>query len=134
MKPLLRPTQLNSQPSSPLPGCRTRSHHHDQSQRYPSYPLPARSAASARKLCLLPQSASERTGKIDEQIAKLLKHSLIEERETSDQKATYRTDGDIRFSLFITNAGLAALNISDDAGSGTEWVSVAPLRLPAHPN
>lgn len=40
-------------------------------------------------------------------------------RETTDKTAVYRREGDYRFGLYITDAGLRSLNISDD-GRGTE--------------
>ena len=37
--------------------------------------------------------------------------ALISERETNDAAAVYRTDGDLRFGIFITPAGLQAIGI-----------------------
>jgi hypothetical protein len=71
------------------------------------------------RLYPLPQSLTECGGRLDSPIAALLKRSLLEERETTDQSATYRTDGDARFGLFITSSGLAAVNISDERDEET---------------
>lgn len=47
-------------------------------------------------------------------IAALLKQELLDERETHEQTAIYRSDDEVGYGLFITKAGLAAVNISSD--------------------
>jgi hypothetical protein len=66
----------------------------------------------------LPKSLLEDGNRTEQSIAGLLKRGLIEERETHETSMTHRTEGDARFGLFITSSGLAALNISPDAGTG----------------
>ena len=41
---------------------------------------------------------------------------LAKERETTDQASIYRTDGDLRFGMFITEAGLAAIDAGPEVG------------------
>lgn len=57
----------------------------------------------------------------------LLRHGLAEERETTDQKAVNRVDGDIRYGAYITSAGLAAIGISED---GEQVAGTTPVQLP----
>ncbi|MBB5716620.1 DUF3489 domain-containing protein [Sphingomonas aerophila] len=55
-------------------------------------------------------------------IANLLRDKLAEERETTNEVAVRRVDGDIRYGVFITDAGLTAIGITgdgDQAGAGT---------------
>lgn len=56
-------------------------------------------------------------------IQTLVRNKLAEERETTNEAATRRVDGDIRYGIFITEAGLAAIGISADGeqtgGTGT---------------
>lgn len=64
---------------------------------------------------VLPFPASiKRGGVITKAIAGLVRQALVVERETTDQAAVYRTDGDLRFGVFITNAGMAAIGVSNN--------------------
>lgn len=56
----------------------------------------------------------------------LVKRGLAQERETSDRPAIHRTDGDIGFGIFLTDAGRAAI----DAGEGADHAP-APVPPPA---
>lgn len=47
-------------------------------------------------------------------IAQLLAAGFAEERETSDPQIVHRTDADLRFGVFATAVGLAAIGIGDD--------------------
>jgi hypothetical protein len=49
-------------------------------------------------------------------IKTLVDKALAEERETSDTAAIHRTDGDIGYGVFATNAGLAAIGVGDGEG------------------
>lgn len=66
--------------------------------------------------------AGDRTAKA---IAALTKRGFAEERETDDTANVARTDGDIRYGLFITEAGIAAL----DAGKAPTSSSSTELRV-----
>ena len=52
-------------------------------------------------------------------VAALAKSGLAKERKTADTDATIRTDGDLRFGVFITAAGLAAIGV-EPAGTGAQ--------------
>ena len=59
-------------------------------------------------------------------IAALIKSGLVEERETEDAAATvHRTDGDLRYGVYISPAGLTAIGAGDDAEKGAD--PVAPV-------
>ena len=57
-----------------------------------------------------------------------------EERETSDGSAVHRSDGDLRYGLFVTAAGLAAIGMVDgagEAGAASAALAAAPAATPA---
>lgn len=63
----------------------------------------------------LPEALADAGGRATKAIAALIKRSFAEERETTEPASVHRNDGDIRFGVFITEAGIAAI----DGGSGT---------------
>jgi hypothetical protein len=69
----------------------------------------------------LPDTLAE-GARVTKALTMLAGAGLVEERETADAAAVSRTDGDLRYGLFITAAGLQALSI-DDAGAGTREVA-----------
>ena len=71
------------------------------------------------------------SGGVVKSVAALVKHGLAEERETAVAAAAYRSDGDLRFGVFATAAGLAAIGISDDDAERVDAGGVAPSPLPA---
>ncbi|WP_022685345.1 DUF3489 domain-containing protein [Sphingomonas phyllosphaerae] len=61
---------------------------------------------------LLPLPASLKPGGgIAKAITALLNRGFAEECETNDASATRRTDGDVRYGVFVTDAGGAAIGI-----------------------
>lgn len=54
------------------------------------------------------EAASDRAAKA---IAQLLKRNLLEERETTDATTVTRTDNDVRYGIFITASGIAAIGV-----------------------
>ncbi|UAK25604.1 DUF3489 domain-containing protein [Sphingomonas nostoxanthinifaciens] len=66
------------------------------------------------------------SGGLSRALAALTTAGLIGERETSIAYAVSRTDGDLRFGLFATDAGLAAIGIEPD-----EVDPPAPAQPPA---
>ena len=69
----------------------------------------------------LPTLLASAGGRSDKSIVGLLTRGLIEERETSVADAVRRSDGDLRYGLFITSAGLSAIGVaSGDADSEDE--------------
>jgi hypothetical protein len=69
-------------------------------------------------------------------IAALVRSGLADERETQEAGAIHRKEDDVRYGVFITAAGLAAIGISDadaDSTAGTPSPavsSVAPASAP----
>jgi hypothetical protein len=80
-----------------------------------------------------PETVSGTGARLTKAIAGLVKRSLAEERETSDKLATHRVDGDVAYGLYITDAGNAAIGITDgnvgDAGEALA-PSLAALDTP----
>ena len=66
----------------------------------------------------LPAALADGGARASKAVAALLKRGLVEERETSDAGAVHRTDGDLSFGVFLTDAGRAAINIEDGGGEG----------------
>ena len=61
---------------------------------------------------LLPLPTSLRPGGgITKAITALLNRGFVEERETNDASATRRTEGDVRYGVFVTLAGAAAIGV-----------------------
>lgn len=63
----------------------------------------------------LPATIAEAGESATKAIAALMKRGLAEERETSDVAAVLRADGDLRFGMFVTDAGTSAIE-----GSGSD--------------
>lgn len=59
------------------------------------------------------ESIAEAGARLTKAVASLSKAGLAEERETSDNAATCRVDGDLRYGLFITAAGLTMIDAGD---------------------
>ncbi len=71
----------------------------------------------------LPETLADAGDRATKAIAALIKRAFVEERETTDTASVHRTDVDLRFGVFITNAGIAAI----DGGPDTdEKVDAAP--------
>lgn len=78
------------------------------------------SAAAARgdgSIHPLPASVAQGPGTA-RAIAALLRRAHIEERETRDASQVHRSDGDVRYALHVTPAGLAAIGV--EAGPPAE--------------
>lgn len=92
------------------------------------------SAAAQRNtgsLLPAPDTVSGAGTRLTKAIAGLVKRSFAEERETSDKLATHRVDGEVAYGLYITNAGNAAIGITD--GDGCD-AAEAPAPAPAAPD
>jgi hypothetical protein len=92
--------------------------------------LSAAAQRDDRSLYPLPDTlqANARTPKA---IATLVDKALVEERETISGAAVHRTDGDIRYGLFATDIGLAAIGIGDGAGEEAPAAASPPAEKPA---
>ncbi|QQV77566.1 DUF3489 domain-containing protein [Sphingomonas aliaeris] len=74
-----------------------------------------------------PETVSSAGARLTKAIAGLVKRGLAEERETSDKLATHRVDADVAYGLYITDAGNAAISITDgDAGGAGEAPAPSP--------
>jgi hypothetical protein len=80
------------------------------------------SAAQRDGGSLLPlPGALEAGARVTKAIVTLVEKGLAAERETTDAAAVHRTDGDLRFGVFATEAGLAAIGIGQaDDGAAAE--------------
>jgi hypothetical protein len=81
----------------------------------------------------LPNSHARSGARITKAIAQSLNSAYIEERETSAAEQVSRTEGDLRFGMFVTAAGLAAIGIEPDGGVGMP-ASEEQLLKPATPS
>jgi hypothetical protein len=91
------------------------------------------STASQRdggSFCPLPATLAEAGDRVAKAIAALIKCGFAEERETSEPASIARIDGDIRYGMFITDAGAAAI-----AGDTIDVkTSVSAVRASAKPS
>ncbi|SFP85851.1 DUF3489 domain-containing protein [Sphingomonas rubra] len=53
-------------------------------------------------------------------LAALRKRGLVEERQTSDQDAVHRIDGDLRYALYLTPAGARAIGVEPSGSVATD--------------
>ena len=72
----------------------------------------------------LPTSLKPGSG-LRKALAALSTRELIEERVTTEATAVSRTDGDYRYGLFVTPAGLAAIGVDCDDELSTDSPKVA---------
>ena len=63
----------------------------------------------------MPESLAKAGARLIKAVASLSKAGLAEERETSNNAAAFRVDGDLCYGLFINAAGLAAIGASEAA-------------------
>ncbi len=71
-------------------------------------------------------------GGLAKSLAVMAAQGLTEERETEDKTAVAREDGDLRYGLFATAAGLAAIGIEPEGDEPPFSASaVVPLKLAA---
>lgn len=86
------------------------------------------SAASQRSNgSLLPLPTTLRPGPgTASAIAALLRHGLAVERQTLEVAAARRSEGDLRYGVFITSAGSAAIGVEPDQSDTTAPDTTAP--------
>jgi hypothetical protein len=82
----------------------------------------------------IPESVSGAGARLTKAITGLIKHGLAEERETRDKTAARRTEADVAYGVFITDAGNSAIGIAsgdgnDHEGGGKIAASVQPDTL-----
>jgi hypothetical protein len=79
---------------------------------------------------LLPLPHGAAGARATKALAALAKSGLAEERETADADAISRTDGDLRFGVFITAAGLAAIGVEPAAAGAQDSDTNTPAAAP----
>ena len=87
------------------------------------------SAAAAREngsLIPLPPTIADAGVKATNAIAALLKRGLAEEHETNDNACVHRTDGDLRYGVFLTPAGAKTINVGEASGADQTNLAVKP--------
>lgn len=94
--------------------------------------LTTASQRESNSLHPLPSSITA-TGGTTKSIASMVKRGLIEERETSVASAVVRTDGDLRYGLFATPAGLQAIGVGLDAERADAADRTTPPSAPPAP-
>jgi hypothetical protein len=83
-------------------------------------------AAKRENLSIYPLPTSLKPGGgLHKALAALTTRGLIEERETRDTTAVSRLDGDYRYALFVTPAGLAAIGVECDGEPSTDKPNAA---------
>ncbi|CAM3268937.1 DUF3489 domain-containing protein [Sphingomonas antarctica] len=86
-------------------------------------------AAKRNNLSIYPLPDSLKPGGgLSKSLAALASQGLTEERETDDKTTLSREDGDLRYGVFATPAGLAAIGI--EAEGGDLAVSATAVVLP----
>jgi hypothetical protein len=78
-----------------------------------------------------PENLAGKAARTTTAIKALVKRGLACEQETMDKVSVYRTDGDLQFGVFITPAGLAAINIGEDEDAGLDEHAPASDPKPA---
>jgi hypothetical protein len=82
----------------------------------------------------VPESVSGGRARLTKAIAGLIKCGLAEERETHDKTAVRRTEEDVAYGVFITDAGNAAIGIAVSEGNdGNADANVASPPQPVTP-
>ena len=85
---------------------------------------------------LLPVTASiaDAGARLTKAITSLTTRGLVEERPSTDAATVYRTDGDLRFGIYITDAGREAVDGGTPKGQANEdCVETTPAPAPAKP-
>lgn len=62
----------------------------------------------------LPESITATGARLTKAIAALVERGLAEERETLIAEQAHRTDSDLRYGIYVTDAGLGAIGIEAD--------------------
>ncbi|KQT31030.1 hypothetical protein ASG29_16135 [Sphingomonas sp. Leaf412] len=79
----------------------------------------------------LPQTRNGAAARAATAIAALMKLGMAEERETTDNSAVSRRDGDLRYGAYVTAAGLAAINVTVEGEGGEPALPAAAPQKPA---
>ena len=82
------------------------------------YPLPAALTASGARLT--------------KALTTLIDRGFLVERETDQAADTYRADGDVRYGMYVTQAGLTAIGIDACDHGFDESIAPAPAAAPVN--
>jgi hypothetical protein len=74
----------------------------------------------------LPATLFDAGGVASRAVAALIRRALAEERETDVPASIAREDGDLRYGVFITATGLAAIGIAEEHDVGADDPILAP--------
>ncbi len=67
--------------------------------------------------------------RVDKALTALLAAGLVAERSCHDTAAVHRTDSDLSFGLFVTDAGLTAIGVAQEANGEGETTAPPTLLL-----
>lgn len=90
-------------------------------------------AAQREDASVLPLPEAMAEARARKAIAALIGADYVEEREVAASGVAHRTDGDLRYGLFATASGLAAIGIGDATESPAAEDAVEPNGQPAAP-
>jgi hypothetical protein len=74
----------------------------------------------------LPASLADAGDRATKAIAALNKLGFAEERDTRESASVHRTDGDLRYGMFVTEAGIKAIGAGPDSNSDQITTPAAP--------
>ncbi|MDY7523141.1 DUF3489 domain-containing protein [Sphingomonas sp. 10B4] len=76
----------------------------------------------------LPDTLANADDRARKAIAALIKRNLMEDRETDDAVGVAREDGDLRYGVFITPEGRAAIGLGEGEGAGPDVTPPMPAQ------
>lgn len=90
--------------------------------------LSAGAQRDSGSLLPVPETLADKPARTTPAIKALIKRGLACERATVDAANVYRSDGDVRYGVFITPAGVAAIGLGDEGETeGDTPPSPAPV-------
>jgi hypothetical protein len=94
--------------------------------------LSGASQCGAGSLLPLPASLANKAAAV-KAITALIGCGLVEERETAETGRVHRQEGDLRYGVFITVAGMIAIGVYDDNGEPAEPPATTPAAAAPRP-
>lgn len=73
-----------------------------------------------------PTSIADAGKRLTTALARLARHGLVDERPVRDAPVSWRKDGDVRFGLFINDAGRKAIGVEPTGESGNDPAAPPP--------
>lgn len=93
--------------------------------------LAAAAARDNSSLLPFPDSLVDAGARLRKAISALIKDGLAAENEVTEASLVHRTDGDVRYGLFITDAGRVAINVEPEGAGTAAAAKVATASSPA---